>query len=65
MESRGDDAEDAAIAIDEAILGVKKDAWRGNRFKEIEVRNAVRSVLGDADELVDEIFEIVKAQREY
>ncbi|MCP9453060.1 MAG: type I restriction endonuclease subunit R [Nitrospira sp.] len=63
-ESRDDVAETVALAIDDAIRAVKKADWRGNRFKEREVRNAIRDVLKD-DALVDRIFEIVKAQREY
>jgi type I restriction enzyme R subunit len=54
-----------AIALDQAIRLVKKADWRGNRFKEREVRNAIRAQVGDDDSLVDAMFEIVKAQREY
>jgi type I restriction enzyme R subunit len=54
-----------AIAIDKAIRKVKKAGWRGNRFKEREVRIAIMEELGDDDRLVDEIFEIVKSQRDY
>ena len=54
-----------AIALDRAIREVKKADWRGNRFKEREVRNAIKSELGDDDGIVDAIFEIVKNQREY
>ena len=54
-----------ARLVDGAIRGVKKAEWRGNRIKEREVRNAIRRVLGDDDALVDRIFEIVKAQRDY
>jgi hypothetical protein len=57
--------EQLAIAVDEAILSVKKDDWRGMRTKRIEVRNAIKSVLGDDQELLDTIFEIVKSQRDY
>jgi type I restriction enzyme R subunit len=64
-ESRGNAAEDAAVALDRSIRDVKKDGWRENRFKQIEVRNAVKRVLGNEDGLVDTIFEIVKNQREY
>lgn len=64
-ESRGDVAEDAALAIDKAIHAVKKADFRGNKFKEREVRNAIESVLADKDGLVDTIFEIVKNQRDY
>lgn len=57
--------ERAALALDAAIRRVKKADWRGNRFKEREVRNAIQSVLGEDGALVDTIFEIVKNQREY
>ena len=55
----------AAVAIDRAIRRVKKADWRGNRIKEREVRNAIGSVLGNDADLVDRIFEIVKAQSDY
>lgn len=58
-------AERVALALDKAICGVKKADWRGNRFKEREVRNAVQSVLGDDGALIDTVFEIVKSQRAY
>lgn len=58
-------AERAALALDKAIRAVKKADFRGNRFKEREVRNAVQAVLGDDEALVDTVFEIVKNQREY
>ena len=57
--------EELALALDGAIRAVKKADWRGNRFKEREVRNAIQARLGEDDALVDRIFEIVKAQREY
>ena len=60
-----DPKEERALALDHAIRSVKKADWRGNRFKEREVRNAVKSVLGDDEGLVSTIFEIVKAQRDY
>ncbi|MDV3238349.1 MAG: HsdR family type I site-specific deoxyribonuclease [Gammaproteobacteria bacterium] len=63
-DSAADVAERAALALDDAIRHVKKADWRGNKFKEREVRNAVKSVLDD-DALVETIFEIVKAQRDY
>jgi len=55
----------AAIAIDKAIRSVKKADWRGNRFKEREVRSVIQTILGDHKSLVDSIFEIVKNQRDY
>jgi type I restriction enzyme R subunit len=57
--------EEKAVAIDRSIRAVKKADWRGNRFKEREVRNAILAELGDDGALVDRIFEIVKAQRDY
>ncbi len=54
-----------ALNLDRAIRDVKKADWRGNKFKEREVRNAIRSELGDDEGLVDAIFEIVKAQSDY
>ena len=57
--------EERALALDLAIRRVKKADWRGNRFKEREVRNAIKSALGDDVSLVDTIFDIVKAQSEY
>ena len=58
-------AETAALAVDDAIRDIKKADWRGHRIKEREVRNAIREVLGDNDELTDLIFGIAKAQRDY
>ena len=57
-------AETAALRVDAAIRTAKKDDWRGNRFKEREVRNAIKSVLPD-DDLADRLFEIVNAQHDY
>lgn len=56
---------ETALAVDRAIRGVKKDGWRGNKFKEREVRNAIKTELGNDEALVGRIFEIVKNQREY
>ena len=38
-----------SLALDFAIRDVKKADWRGNTFKEREVRNAIKSELGDDD----------------
>lgn len=64
-ETDGDGREGLALALDRAIRDVKKADWRGNRFKERELRNAIRARLGDDDALVDAVFDIVKAQSEY
>jgi type I restriction enzyme R subunit len=63
-DSAADLAETVALDLDDAIRRVKKADWRGNRFKEREVRNAIKVVLDD-DAVVEAIFEIVKAQRDY
>ena len=54
-----------ALALDHAIRSVKKADWRGNRLKEREVRNAIKSELGDNEGFIGTIFEIVKAQSDY
>lgn len=64
-EAEIDAKEATALALDRAIRQVKKADWRGNRFKEREVRNAIRSELGDNEALVESIFEIVKNQHDY
>jgi type I restriction enzyme R subunit len=61
----GDDRTDRAMALDQSIRNVKKANWRGNKFKEKEIRIAIKSVLGDDDRLVDAIFGIVTHQNEY
>ncbi|MCW5678332.1 MAG: HsdR family type I site-specific deoxyribonuclease [Xanthobacteraceae bacterium] len=53
-----------ALAIDTAINKVKKDDWRGNKFKEREVRNAIRPHVPD-EATLDLIFDLAKAQHEY
>ena len=60
-----DAREEKALALDRAIRRVKRADWRGNLFKEREVRNAVRSVLVGDDELAEAMFEIVKSQPDY
>jgi len=64
-DSNEDPREALALSIDRAIRDVKKADWRGNRFKEREVRNAIQNVVGADGGLVDTLFEIVKNQREY
>jgi type I restriction enzyme R subunit len=58
-----DTAAAATLAVDDAIRAVRKADWRGNRFKEREVLNAIRAVIADAD-LAEQLFNIVKAQRD-
>jgi len=60
-----DNDEAVAIRVDTAVRHTRKDDWRGNRFKEREVFSAVHEELGQYATRADEIFEIVKSQREY
>jgi type I restriction enzyme R subunit len=60
-----DHDEELASRVDTAVRYTRKDDWRGNRFKEREVLGAVREELGEYETRADEIFEIVKNQREY
>ena len=59
----GDVAEAATLAVGDAVRDIKKADWRGNRFKEREIRGAIKHVLQD-DAVVDKVFEIVKAQHD-
>ena len=44
---------------------MKKADFRGNKFKEREIKAAIRSQLGNDEALVDRTFAIVEKQREY
>jgi type I restriction enzyme R subunit len=55
----------AVLVLHDAIQAVKKADWRGNRFKEREVKAAISDLLGHASDRVDALFELVKHQREY
>ncbi|MDE2688480.1 MAG: HsdR family type I site-specific deoxyribonuclease [Chloroflexota bacterium] len=57
--------ERTALGLHEAIQSSARDAWRGSVMKERAVENAIRATLSDRPELIDAIFEIVKAQSEY
>lgn len=57
-----------ATAIDKSIKDKRGDAWRGNRMKELEVRNAIGMVVDEYPDLdidVDIIFYIAKNQDAY
>ncbi len=61
-----DKDEAAAVRVDTAVRYTRKDDWRGNNFKDKEVLNdAVREELGEYQTRTEEIFELVKNQREY
>ena len=57
--------EERALALDRAIRRVKRADWRGNLFKEREVRNAIRSEVEGDERLADTIFEIAASQPDY
>ncbi len=59
------DDEARAVAVDRAVRETKKEAWRGNRLKEREIRAAIKLALDGQGELTDEIFQMVKEQRDY
>lgn len=59
-----------ALSLDTKIRAIKKADWRGNKFKEREVRNAIESVLENQvretkTANVDEVLELVKNQNDY
>ncbi|MBP3192055.1 type I restriction endonuclease subunit R [Natronogracilivirga saccharolytica] len=53
-----------ALQLDQAIKNVKKAGWRGNHFKEREIKIAIRSVVKD-NEAVEKLFDLVKNHHEY
>ncbi len=57
-------SEETTIEVDRAVRRTKKADWRGNIFKERELRGAIKTALGDGGD-ADAIFEIVKAQSDY
>jgi type I restriction enzyme R subunit len=57
--------EDMARAVDEAVLHSKKADWVGSRLKEKQVQTAVTDVLPDDFSQLDELMELLRAQRDY
>jgi len=55
---------DLALKIDKTIREVRPDGWRGIQPREMIIKDALYSVLGDVDE-VEKLFLIIKEQREY
>ena len=64
-----DQREAAALAIDTTIRETKQDDWRNNRFKKIQVRNAIALVIqeefGDYNLDANALFELAVNQSEY
>ncbi len=46
-------------------MHTKPDHWIGNSMKEKKVKRAIRKVLPDGYERVDELFDLLKARDEY
>lgn len=51
--------------IDTAVRYTKKAEWLGDRFKEREIANAIRQETASYDVDIDDVMELVKAQKEY
>ncbi|MFW6326923.1 MAG: hypothetical protein ACOC2F_01280, partial [Bacteroidota bacterium] len=54
-----------AIELNKAIQDAREASWRGNIFKERKIRKAIKSVVGDNNELADNLLEIARNQHEY
>ena len=52
------------VSLDEAIRRVKKDGWRGNPFKEKEVKKAILQITNDQAQ-AELVFDLAVAQRDY
>ncbi len=52
------------LEVERNIADVKQANWRGHTIKERQVRNAIRTAVGDDEAAVDRLFRIVKAQRD-
>jgi type I restriction enzyme R subunit len=58
-------SEDIAVEVDRAVMHTKPDHWIGNLMKEKKVKRALRKVLPEGYEQLDELFDLVKARNEY
>jgi type I restriction enzyme R subunit len=54
-----------ALKIDETVLKVKPDAYRGNQARENVIKAALFPLLGNDQAEVERIFKIIVAQSEY
>jgi len=59
-----DKDEALAMQIDSAVKRVKRDGWRGNLPKEREIKQELFKILNDV-EMVENVFTIIREQREY
>lgn len=58
-------SDDIAVQVDLAVMHAKPDSWVGNAMKEKRVRLAVRQVLPEGFDRLDELFDLIRAQNEY
>jgi type I restriction enzyme R subunit len=58
-------SEDLAIKVDDTVIHTKPYDWIGSSIKEKKVKRALRRVLPDGYERIDELFDLVKARDEY
>lgn len=56
--------EDLAVSVHEEVTTYAKDAWRGSKIKERQVRKLIQKYISD-DELLEKVFEIIVNQKEY
>ena len=54
-----------AVAVDWAVMQTKPNQWVGNAMKEKRVRRAVRQVLPNGFDRLDELFDLIRARNEY
>ncbi|HBS05919.1 MAG TPA: restriction endonuclease subunit R, partial [Leptospiraceae bacterium] len=59
-----DNNEDLAIELDQTILQVRPDGWRGVQSREQVIKAALYGVLQD-ESAVERVFQIVVNQKEY
>ena len=56
---------DLAARVDDVVRSTKRHDWRGNPFKERELRNAVREALVGYPVDPETVFNLIKAQPDY
>ena len=56
---------DMAVVIDTTVIHTKPDRWVGNPMKERVLRNALRHVVPNDFDRMDELLDLIKARDEY
>jgi len=54
-----------AVKIDRAVRGSMQDGWRNNVMKSRRVRRAIADALGEGEERIERILDLVKSQNDY